>query len=497
MGGWCHPDGLAPSLSLSAHQHHTRRRAASDIVLQLGARLLNLALGVVVTAVLVRALGDAGYGKWSTILVSLELIGYFMQFGLESVVVREAAADPEHEGEWIGALMLVRLGMAVPAVIAALAVLLAIQDGHEMLIAGIILVLGMPFGGTGGLQIAFQLRVNNRVPMLVLTLKSVLWGAAVIAISIAGGGMVALALALVLTNAVGALVLALAALRLTNVRLRPSRRYLRQLVRVGAPVGIAGLLVIAYARIDQLLVFQIAGATEAGYYGSVYHVLEQAHFLPTTVLTTLAPIIAASWAVDRERMARAVWQGAELLAIASLGGLAVAIVAADPLVTLVFGEDFAPAAPALPVLAGAFVLVCFGYLTSNVLLVIGRQKRLVVVSVLALIANLGANVILIPRYGFMGAAWTTLLTELVVVGASVVFIMQGLGTRRVEAGRLPRIVLAAALLTIGVELVTQLGGPLIAVLATAAVLYPALLLGLRALRIDDLRALARKQLPGD
>ncbi len=40
----------------------------------------------------------------------------------------------------------------------------------------------MPFDGVGALGLIFQLRVDNRVPMLVLTLRSALWGIAAVII---------------------------------------------------------------------------------------------------------------------------------------------------------------------------------------------------------------------------------------------------------------------------------------------------------------------------
>lgn len=463
--------------------------------MQVAVRVANLALGVVVAAALVRTLGDAGYGQWATALVALELTGFFMQFGLEAVVVREAAADPKREGEWIGALMLVRVVMALPVVLAALGLIVVISDSREMLIAGAILAIGMPFGGTGGLQIAFELRVNNRVPMFVLTLKSILWLAAVLGIGMLGGGIVALAIAMIVTNSLGAIVLAVMALRVTRIRLRPSRARLIRLIRIGAPIGIASLLVIAYARVNQLLVFEIAGAVEAGYFGAVYNVLQQGHIVPISVLTTLAPIIAASWPGDRARTLRVVRQGVELMMIAALGGLAASIVLAEPLVTFVFGEEFAPAAPALPVLAGAFVFICLGYLTGNLLLVTGLQRRLVLVSVLALIANVVINLLLIPRYGFMGAAWATLFTEVVVIGVSAWFLARAMQVRRPSLGRLPRITFAAAMLLALLAGVSALGAPLGALLALACVAYPVLLIGLRAFEIDEIRALVRREAP--
>ena len=45
-------------------RHATRQRAASDILMQVVVRVLNLGVGVVVTAIVVRTLGQAGYGQW-------------------------------------------------------------------------------------------------------------------------------------------------------------------------------------------------------------------------------------------------------------------------------------------------------------------------------------------------------------------------------------------------------------------------------------------------
>ena len=175
-----------------------------------------------------------------------------------------------------------------------------------MLIAGVIMIVATPFGGVGALGLMFQLRVDNRVPMFILTLRSILWGVAVLIIYLEHGGMIALAIALVATNAIGSIVQAVAALKLDARMPRPSRKHLRQVLRVGLPIGIGGLLIIAYARVDQIIVYTIAGTNASGLYGSVYNLLDQAHFVPISILTTLAPVIAASWPADRARLLRTV-----------------------------------------------------------------------------------------------------------------------------------------------------------------------------------------------
>lgn len=473
----------------------TRQRAGRDILMQVVVRVVNLALGVFVTALLARTLGRAGYGEWTTNFVVLTFVGYFLNFGTETVVVREAARDPEHELEWLGADTMLRLISLGPVVLASAAAIFLLHRNDEMLIAGLILVLTMPFGGVGALQLLFRLRVNNTVPMLVLTLRSVLWAGAVLVIYLRGGGLVALAVGMAVTNAAGTLVQTTAALRLVGRWPRPSRKRLRALVIASIPVGIAWILVIGYARIDQVLVFTIAGSGAAGLYGSARNILDQSAFVPVSIMTTLAPVIAASWPSNRERMYRATRQTAELLAIGSFGALAFACVAAEPIVRLIYGAQFVAGAKALPVLGAAFVFICFNYLNSNLLIAFGMQKRLAWISLAALIVNVAGNVPLIAAIGFMGAAWMTLVTEIVVFAASSVLILRRLELSPPAPGRITRTILAAALLGGGLALVKAAGGSLPVLIVAACVGYPALLFGLRAMSADDVRLILRRGQP--
>ncbi|MEA2199634.1 MAG: hypothetical protein QOI89_230 [Solirubrobacteraceae bacterium] len=461
--------------------------------MQVVVRILNLALGVVVTALVVRTLGSSGYGQWSTIFIVLTLVGYFTNFGMESVALREAARAPEREREWIGAALMVRLIMLVPVIVVSTLAIVVIHRSQAMLLAGLLLIVTTPFGGAGPLGLLFRLRVNNLVPMLVLTLRSVLWGGSVAVIYWRHGGMIPLAIAMSATNAICSVVQALFALRLVDHWPRPSRAQLGPLLREALPVGLSGVLVIAYARIDQLIVFESAGNKAAGLYSSVYNVVDQAHFIPLSILTTLAPIIAASWPGDRERMLRTARLTAEMIAIASLGALAFTSVAAVPIVRLLFGQSFVPAATALPVLFAAFVFIAFGYLNGNLLVVMGMQKRLLRISLIALVVNLAGNLVLVPIFGFLAAAWMTLATEVVVFSFSYSLIRRRLELPWPKPGRMGGTVLSAALLAGELTVLKVLGAPLGVLVATTCISYPALLFAFGSLSLDDVRLLIGRE----
>jgi O-antigen/teichoic acid export membrane protein len=94
--------------------------------------------------------------------------------------------------------------------------------------------------------------------------------------------------------------------------------------------------------------------------------------------------------------------------------------------------------------------------------------------------------------GFMGAAWMTLATEVVVFGVSLRLILRTLELSLPNPARMARTVLAAALMGAGLALLRLVEVPLGVLVLVACISYPALLFGLRALVVDDVRVLLRR-----
>jgi O-antigen/teichoic acid export membrane protein len=473
------------------------RRAARDVVLQVIGRMLNLMLGIVVTATVIRILGQEGYGRWSMVLMIVTLVDIALSFGIDPTAVRLAAGDPARERRWVTAVVTLRAALALPAAIVTILLLIVISAGNgPMMVISVILGGGLLLAPLHSLRVIFQLQVANATTTTIAILNGVLWGVGVALIAVFGGGIVWLAIAFMAAAIATAVLQAWMGIRRMPLE-RPTREIVtqwREILRIGIPVSLSGLLILAYARVDQLIVFRFAGAGEAGLYGAVYRVLEQAAFIPTSVMATVAPLIAASWPNDRERMGRLVDAAGALLAISSFGALAFTIVASDQIVLLLFGAEFAAAAPALPVLLGAFVFICVGYLSSALVVVLELQRRQLALSAVGLVLNVALNLMLVPEYGFLAAAWLTMLTEALVNVPIFIWALRRAGITP-HVGRFARTTVAAVLLGVGVAVLSaSVTTSLLLLIPAAAVLYPALLFGLRAVDLELLRSLLGRRL---
>jgi O-antigen/teichoic acid export membrane protein len=222
----------------------------------------------------------------------------------------------------------------------------------------------------------------------------------------------------------------------------------------------------------------------------MYKVLETAGFVPIAVMTTLFPIMSGLYPSQPIRLRKLTQLAIDYLTIVSLGGLAFTIAAAGAIVTLLFGPAYQEGTTALPVLMAAFVPICIGYVGGNMVLATGLQRRYVYYATAGLLLNVALNLILIPVYGFKAAAWVTLATELVVVSITLVAVLRKI-EMRLSLRRIGLAALAAGVSALAVWQLRVLGARLGWLLITMGVLYPALLIALRALDVGELRTLVR------
>jgi O-antigen/teichoic acid export membrane protein len=469
----------------------TRAVAGRDIAGQIVLRALNLALGIGVTLLLVRTLGTTGFGRWSVLLAVFGFVSYFGSLGLAQVTVERAAADPDSAPHWFGALVTLRLALMGPVTLLSLAVCLAIADNASMRVAAALVCAELPVSVLSALSVVFQLQVRNVVVTAIELGNAILWAAAVAAVSLLDGGLVAIAAAFLAVSTISNVAYIVLALRASPVRFRSSRSFWPALVRQGLPVGIGGLLTLGYGYVDQVIVFEVAGVRDAGLYGAVYRIYERVQFLPAAIMTTLFPLFVAARDTDPDRVRRLFRSAVDYLLLTSLPALAITLAGARPITKLLFGADFADAAPALPLLMATFVVVSLGYLTGYLIVAYGLQRRFLAIAVGALVFNVAANLALVPSYGFMAAAWLTLATEIVVMSLSMWIVCAKMGI--VPAGdHLGRILIASVGTGLLAWALKEAGVPTLAWVAAAGGFYAALVIALGAVRLDELRALARR-----
>lgn len=464
------------------------RRITLDILAQLVGRTFNIGLGVVATVALVRGLGVHDYGEWSTLFAVSGLVDSAGTQAMDRVAVPRAAENPEREPQWLGALLRSRAMFAVPSTLIALAIVLAISRDAHMRLTGIVIALMMPAAVLATLGIVFKLRVRNDVNVLVTTLNSLLWTGAVLALAGAGAGMLPYAIAfaaiLFLTSGVQAAL----GFRRGSIDVAGGRELTRRLIKLSIPIGLFGLAVTAYNRVDQLIVFELAGTKDAGLYGAAYRILDQGGFVPGTFAVTITPILAAAYRTDLERVRRLLQAAADNLMLIALGCFAFAVAAGKPFLEALYGREYGQAAHAFAILMGAYVVICLATVLGTMVVTLNLQRKLVPYAVITLVVNVGLNLIFVPPFGYVAAAWVTVVTELLILVLTI-RLLQPIIELKPKVERFLRTCATAAVAGLAVWAMRRAGVPLAGLMAGMVAIYVPLLFALRAVSMGEVRML--------
>jgi O-antigen/teichoic acid export membrane protein len=414
-----------------------------------GSRGVVLALQFVTIAVLAAHLGPADLGVYTFALAVVGIFRLIPNFGLVPVLTREIAQVPEREPVLVPNVLYLRvvLGVTAYGLLAATVIVGGFDaDSRDAaLIAGLALLVVVD-----ALRAVLEVRLRLGWVSVAELVEAAagLGGAILLARADAGtAAFVWLWTALKLLNGC---ILATAALRMGRFRWRPRAHTWAPVVRAALPLGLAGVLMALYHRLDLVLLAAFKPPADVGQYGAAFRFLDAANVLPVVVMSVLSPVLSRSVvegaAVLRRRYARAL---EVLVAVALLIGIAGAFCAWRLLPRLPGFAEFDGAGVALSILAPAAALILLGTVVQGALISGHLQGLLLRIAALGLAVNLALNAVLIPTASYVGAAVATTATELVMLTLSMRAARAKLGvahaTERTWRLLLAGLVLAAAL----------------------------------------------------
>jgi O-antigen/teichoic acid export membrane protein len=189
---------------------------------------------------------------------------------------------------------------------------------------------------------------------------------------------------------------------------------LRGASTIGRPAlvmgGSQGLGLLSY-NFDSMFLGLLLGPTAVGLYNAAYKPVTAALAAPITYYVGLFPALSRTFATSKEDFRGAVFSSLQVTTIFALPFGIMTSVFSPQIIHLLFGPAYAGAAPALQVLSWSAVLVTLRGTFRHGLNAAGKAHLELRCSVAAVILNVTLNLLLIPRYGILGAAVATVVAD--------------------------------------------------------------------------------------
>lgn len=394
------------------------RNSSLSFLAQAAIKVLSFIFSIMV----VRKLGAVSYGQYTAILAFTAIFSILSDLGLSLYTVRRVAhlrEQPdflERTNELYGNVLALRLILTVltVGVVVAAAILTHRPAGMVLSIALYSLSLFMysiwgasdsVLSGCERLDLSSAGKVINQFFFVV-------------------GGTVALVFKLGVNGLIGATLLSVSLMAVyglvrvhkLGIRPRPTRWLdAGQLIKLSLPFGIIGFALGLSYKFSTVMLDMYRSNAETGFYNAAYNLIFSFVLISNVLNTALYPTLARQSVRDPGQLPAIYQRMFRYLLIVALpiavGGWALA----KPMIHFLYDQEFAASAAVFRIVIWTVPLMFCSEFLGYIIVLSNREKRVAVAVFISSTFNVIMNLVLVPRYGVIAAAWIAVLTESILV----------------------------------------------------------------------------------
>ena len=408
----------------------------------LSSNLARAAIGFGLSFALARGLGAERFGRWILCTAWASTLTSLVDLGFGVLLVRDGARPEAEAGHLLTGALAARLALAVP-----LAAMLFVSAGYisadaetiaGLRVAALLGTAGATYGCFGALfrsqprwlPTVFTLETG----WLAIQLGAAWWivtawsggpggaGRAGGALGTGGAGgsdqaiawLMALAVVVQLAQILTAVVCWRAVFGDRGRMRWPSRDALVALLCRALPFAAAGIVANLQTRVGPLMLGYLSSQAEIGLFAAASRFGTVARLAPQAVFAGALPVLSHEHGRDRQSAERVFRTFDRVLLAAACAAAAGCALFATPLLRLVYGAPFTPAAPALLWTSVGLIPLLSNSGRKVFLYASGGEKMVVRWTAVALFVQVCAGAALIPSLGSAGAAVSIAIGEALV-----------------------------------------------------------------------------------
>ncbi|MBN1893625.1 flippase [bacterium] len=399
---------------MAIHKDTRVRPTGQNILALLAGQVLSKLLALWALILLANYLGADLFGKFSFAAAFAMLFMPLMDLGLDTYGIREIARKTQRAPLYLGNIFWIKIFLSGLVILAMGAVVSFMNVPavtlRLVLVSGIITLVRV---FSNSLIIAFRGFRRMEYEAALLILARLLEAAAVLA-----GINLRFSVEIILVLMAAANVLAFAALgafmtfRLVKPRMRMTPALWPKLIRGGLPFMLTSLFVMIYFKIANVFLSKMEGDAAVGLYDSAANLIYPLTVISSAIISAVFPVISRYFHSDRKRAVAGFTQAARYSFIVALPLSAGLFFLADPVMRLLYSDDYLPAVAVLRIICWLIPVIFMTNVFGNTLGAVDRQEIVFGISVANALVNVTLNFLLIRAMGMHGAAVATVLTEI-------------------------------------------------------------------------------------
>jgi len=398
------------------------KKIAYNAAISTVGRITGLILSFVGIGFIARYLGQEGFGSYVLILAFLSIFNVLADFGLYSLMVREISQPNADEKKIVSNIFTLRIAILLATLGLAMIIVWLFPYSTKVKIGVAIGAIAFLFlSASQVLMGIFQkyLRTDKAILAEIIG-RIVQLGLVILFISL-NLGIFSILVALIISSASIFILNFFFAREYVSLTLSFNFSYWKKLFKMTLPIAASLVLTLIYFKIDSIFLslgfinrLSTNPIIDVGIYGIAYKILEALIFFPAMFTGLIMPLLSKYAFSNREEFKKIFQKTLDALIIFVIPLMIGLLFLSSPIVILVGGKNFSSSAPVLQILSLAIGLIFFGNLFGRAIIALNKQKTGAWIYFGGMIFNIIANLIFIPKYSYIGAAITTVFTELLI-----------------------------------------------------------------------------------
>ena len=437
----------------------TVNKIAKNTSILFSATLISYLFGFFTTLYAARYLGAEEFGVISLALALTGIYIIFTDLGLNTLIVREISRDKTLVDSYVTNITLIKLMLVVITFGLLILTIKILGYSQQVTYVVILITFSMIFTSFSGLfnsifqayeKMEYQSigTILNAALILLGVLIAIYYNLSVITFAFVY--VIASFIVLIYSFMVYSWKFALPKIIIDLSFWKPT-------IKEALPYGITGIFATVYLWIDSIILSVMVGNEVVGWYNAAYRLVFIFLSLYAVYMISIFPVMSGFYKSSKKSIKIVYERSFKYLLIVSFPLAVFITLMANKIILFIYGTGYIPSIITLQILIWTIVFMFINNLSYYLLGSINKPLIGVKIFAFGAILNIILNLLLIPKFSYIGSAYATVITE---ISMLPIFLHILLKTEYAEikplTNDLPRILLSNIVLTVVIIYLTYL-----------------------------------------
>jgi len=392
----------------------TKQEIFSNVLWAILGKLINLVSNFLIGVLIARYLGPSQFGLMNFVISFVAIFSVISNFGFENIEIRELSKPKENKARILGTAFILRISSSIIAFVFICITLFLYETG--IITKTLILVYSLTLFSSSFNVIRnyFTSTLKNKYIIKSEIVRMVL--ATIIKVYLLWFDYPLIYFIIVMTVEPFIVVCGYLISYIKKVDTIKKWHFNKvtasYLLKQSFPLFLTGSAVLLYNKVDQLMISEIIDNESLGYFSVASRFVDIIIILPMIMVQTLTPIMVRIREASIEKYEV---KKVQFISIIVWGTILITLMfslLAHWVIYFTYGVEYLNSVPVLKVIIWKSVGMALASTTGQLIIMEKIHKWAFIRNLIALIVCVGLNLIVIPKYGIIGASWVAVITIL-------------------------------------------------------------------------------------